>query len=204
MVGLLDRQHTGKSPYSTDMGAWADLDGDSVHDLEEQEAMLTPQYLRHAELRLRLLDHVAIPMSDGSYADRHARAARYARQMPSERFGYIAAHFNSSEPSGDYGAIFYDYRSQGGAALAGLVATALRASCPELATVKVLAARHDDWTKDAYATIEGIWAGPGNISGVCFEPCFMNQPLHRALLLEDGLRRIGHALADGLNAWGSP
>ena len=201
MAAILDRQHTGKSAHSTDLGAWADLDGDVQQDLEEREALLTPYYLLEAEGWLRQRGHAVIPISDGAYWERHARAATYARQLPDTRFAYVAAHLNTAEPPGDYGAIFFDYRSSNGEDLAEAIAATLASRCPELARVRVIPARHDDWTASAYATIQGIYAGPANLSAVTYEPCFLNQPQHAALLGEAGLRRLGQALAEGVHAW---
>ena len=40
-----------------------------------------------------------------------------------------------------------------------------------------------------------------NISGVCFEPFFIDSPAHAQLLTDDGLRLIGQALAVGCMSW---
>lgn len=196
---ILDRQHTGKSAASADLGAWADLDGDGVKDVQEYESLITPRYLWHAEVCIRSAGHAVIPISDGTYTERHARAADYARQTPAQRFGYVAAHLNAGD--GDYGSVFHDSRSATGRALAEAIAQALRDRCPELARVRVFASRRGDWTARAQTTIDGIWAGPGNLCGVVFEPCFINNTDHRPLLRGTGLQRIGMALADGIDAW---
>ncbi len=201
VCAILDRQHTGKSAASADMGAWADLDGDGVQTIREYEALITPRYLWHAEVCTRSHGHLVIPMSDGTYTERHARAAKYASQAPQQRFAYVAAHLNAGNPPGEYGSIFYDERSSGGKALALAIADGLRARCPELARVRTFPSSRNDWTANAFATIAGIYTGPANLAGVCFEPCFINQPDHRPLLQGPGLQRVGMALADGINAW---
>ncbi len=199
VCAILDRQHTGKSAASADMGAWADLDGDGIQDVQEYEALITPRYLLHAEVCIRSAGHGVIPISDGTYVERHSRMIKYARQTPAQRFAAVAAHLNAGD--GDYGSVFHDARSTAGKALAEAIAAGLRARCPELARVRVFAASPNDWTANALATIAGIYAGPANLAGVCFEPCFINHVDHRPLLQGPGLQRIGMALADGIHAW---
>ena len=67
----------------------------------------------------------------------------------------------------------------------------------------VRAATADNAWRRGLTTIKGIYAGPANISGVCFEPCFIDNPDHHKLLTNDGGKMIGAAIAAGLIRWGS-
>jgi len=169
----------------------------------EQEAFWTARYLLAAEERLIAAGAEVIPLADGSYSERHDRVNRYAEGY-SGACVYVAAHLNAllggmSADSGDYGAVFYDYRSASGPDLALHVARALDHACPELAAVKTLECRPDDWTRNAYHTIRGV--GPVSL---CFEPLFIDQTAHLPLMSEEGMWRIGGALASGIMGWGSP
>ena len=55
----------------------------------------------------------------------------------------------------------------------------------------------ESWT-NAYNTIKGIYEGPGNLSGICYEPGFIDSDNHRALWYADGLVRVGESLAAGI------
>jgi hypothetical protein len=79
------------------------------------------------------------------------------------------------------------------------VAEVLGEECPELARVLIKEARSDDWTKDAFATIAGIYVG--RPCALCFEPCFLDSASHIPLLEPSGLKRIGRALAVGIHNW---
>ena len=103
-VVYLDRQHSGKPARPRDRGASADLDGDGKIARDEQEAAMTARYLLACELALLEMGHVVIPISDGSYNERHARVNRYAGTFKAGRPQvYLAAHLNSG--GGDYGLI---------------------------------------------------------------------------------------------------
>lgn len=194
---LLDRQHAGKPTHLADRGAWGDLDHDGRVDVEEQEAALTARYLLAAELELLRLGHSALPLADGSYAERHARANKYAQAIGG-RAVYIAAHLNAG--GGRYGSTFYDARSTAGKALSVAVAAALRSACPELgADVWARAAEPTGPWARAYSTIAGVYSG--RPVGLCFEPFFLDAPPHQVLASPEGLGRVGVALARGIDAW---
>lgn len=190
---FLDRQHSGKPHATRDRGAFGDLDGDGKHDVEESEAFLTAQYLWAAERKLIELGHAVLPISDGAYSARHARANQYAAQSAADQFVYVAAHVNAG--GGEYGAVFYDVRSAQGLLLANAVAERLKPFA-ELPVVKVLAASATAH-EAAYGTIKGIFTG--RAVGICFEPCFIDTPKHRLLLTSEGLARIGEVLALGID-----
>lgn len=193
---VVDRQHVGKQDNLRDTGAQGDLDRDGKAGILEREAMLTALYGFHAEARLRELGHDVIPMSDGRYSERHARANAYAKSYAGPVV-YIACHLNAG--GGAYGACLHDQRSAGGKRLALAVADKLRASLPELVDVHTWGCGPTgDWTR-AYSTIAGVYEG--RPVGLCFEPCFLDGAHSSGLLSSDGLRRIGSALADGINSY---
>ena len=193
---FLDRQHTGKpGRKASDRGAEADLDGDGKVEVHEREAMLTPKYLLHAEERLIELGHDVITLSDGWYSERHDRVNRYSERVSGSKI-YIAAHLNAG--GGNYGALFYDSRSSSGAKLGQEIALKMKHTCPELeGGIKVIPAKPGDWTVHALNTIRGV----GSPVALCFEPCFIDNDTHRYMLTDEGLSRIGVALADGIDEW---
>lgn len=195
---FLDRQHAGKpGRRASDRGATFDADGDGQIDIWESEAMMTPKYLLAAEERLIELGHNVMCISDGWYSARHERCNMYQQGMRGP-FVYVAAHLNAgSQNRADYGAVFYDYRSNTGPELSMYVAVRLKNACPELdGGVKLIPADPDNWTKNAYNTIAGVAA-----TAICFEPCFVDYDGHKPLLTDEGMRRIGTALAEGINDW---
>jgi len=199
-VVYLDRQHSGKpGRKARDTGAAADLDGDGVIGLHEQEALLTPRYLWACELALRAAGHTVIPISDGEYQDRFRRINAYAGSFPASTPQImIAAHLNAgwnNQPGAGYGAIFYDHRSRSGPELASRIARQLRQVAPELNGVKCIAAKPDDWTRNAFATIQVTQP-----IAVCVEPFFLDCPSHtRDLATPEGLNAIGRAIAAGID-----
>ena len=195
-VVYLDRQHSGKPARPRDRGASADLDGDGKIARDEQEAAMTARYLLACELALLEMGHVVIPISDGSYNERHARVNRYAGTFKAGRPQvYLAAHLNSG--GGDYGLIGFDHRSRSGPELANRIARQLRQVAPELNGVKCIEAKPDDWTRNMYATISGVTQP----IGLCLEPAFLDQPAHADLLTREGLSTMGRAIAAGIDAW---
>tara|TARA_R110000824_G_scaffold116395_3_gene267779 strand:+ start:258 stop:863 length:606 start_codon:yes stop_codon:yes gene_type:complete len=198
MMALIffDRQHAGKPGSKVgDRGAQADLDGDGKIESHEREAMLTPRYLLYAEERLLDLGHDVITLSDGWYSERHNRVNRYSG-LASGKQVYVAAHLNAG--GGNYGAVFYDHRSVSGPRLARDIALKLKSACPEIeGGVKVIPAKPDDWTSHAFNTIRNVHSPVS----VCFEPCFVDNDIHHVLLTDDGLSKIGRALADGIHSW---
>mgnify|MGYP003134656156 FL=1 len=200
-VIYLDRQHSGKpGKRARDTGASADLNKDGKIDVHEQEALLTPRYLLACELALRQAGHTVISISDGSYGDRHRRVNAYAGSFPrSVPQIYIAAHFNAGWGGRDgsgYGAIFYDHRSRSGPELASRIARQLRMVAPELNGVKCIPSKPDDWTRNAWATIQ-----VQQPIALCLEPAFIDCPDHAELFSKEGLNTIGKAIARGVDAW---
>ena len=199
MIVILDRQHIGK-PNKADLGAGADLDGDGVIEIHEMEANLTPLYIKGARQYLEIRNHNVNVIEEGWYSDRQRQANHVAKVNPTTSVSYVTCHLNAGK--GDYASIFYDQRSRSGKALAEHIADAVRAL--ELRGVKrVLAkpANPNDWTKHAWNTIRHIYNGPNNISGVCFEPLFIDTEGHQQHLEPGPMNTIGQALAAGCLAW---
>ena len=199
MIVVLDRQHIGK-PGKSDLGAGADLDGDGKVEIHEMEANLTPLYIKGAKQYLEVRNHNVNVIEKGSYSDRQRLANRVAQANLGISVAYIACHLNAG--NGDYASIFHDERSRSGKALAEHIADAIRAlGLSGVKRVLVKAASPDDWTRHALATVRSIYRGPGNISGVCFEPLFIDNEQHQQHLEPDSMHKIGQALAAGCLAW---
>lgn len=191
-IVYLDRQHAGK-PYSPqDRGAWGDLDANGRPDVEEREAWLTAQYLLEIERDLLPAGVAVLPISDGSYAERHRRVNSYARRYDVPQL-YLAAHLNAG--GGTYGSIFYDQRSAAGQVAASRVAASLGVLVGELTAVHVVPAGPGRWER-AWNTIAGIFAG--RAVAICVEPAFIDSAAHAHLMRTAGLRRIGRAIARGI------
>ena len=157
---------------------------------------MTARYLLACELALLDMGHVVIPISDGSYNERHARVNRYAGTFKAgQPQVYIAAHLNAG--AGSYGLIGYDHRSRSGPELASRIGRQLRQVAPELNGVKCIEAKPDDWTRNMYTTISGVTQP----IGLCLEPAFLDQPAHADLLTREGLSTMGRAIAAGIDAW---
>ena len=199
---FLDRQHAGRQGRRRgDLGARADLNRDGRLSMAEREAILTPRYLIAAEMLLRSRGFDVIPLSDGSYSERHQRVNAYAARAghtASRPAVYVAAHLNAG--GGSYGSAFYHYRSSAhnGPALAGLIAEQLQ-TFPQISEGKAIASKPSPhWTKNAFYTIRGLG---GAVVAICFEPLFIDNPAHLGLLSEEGLASIGEALAVGISEW---
>lgn len=196
-IVILDRQHAGKPDAMGDTGTSGDLNQNGRLDWAERESTLTllsGHYYAAEILRASNVD--VIPVSDGTYRQRHERVNGYLRNVKGPHI-YVALHFNGSDnPKADYGSIFYDHRSgaNAGPRLAALIARALQAQAPELGDVRAIAAKPTDWTKNAYHTIRDI----GPAIAICYEPAFLTSPKHAPLLGAEGLPRVGRALAQGI------
>ena len=187
---ILDRQHAGNAGRINDRGAAFDVDADGVVEDHEREAMLTPGYILAAEARLIALGHEVIVISDGTYPARALRAIDYGADV------YVACHANAG--AGDYGLAVANVGSARGAALATAIAGKLRVLCPELRRVVVGDTSAASFPRAA-ACIGGV--AKARAIGICYEPGFLDQPSHAALWTPAGLVRVGHALAEGIDAW---
>ena len=191
---FLDRQHTGQNRRRSATGASRDLDGDGRITAAETEALWTPYYLLAAEKKLRDYGYDVIPLSDGSYIERHSRANGYLKF--GELSVYLAGHLNAGAGTrSGYGSMFWDHRSAHGEMLASQICIQLSEQITELRQeVRTFAARPDDWTKNAYYTIKGVRS-----VAVCSEPAFIDSSQHRPLFTIAGMEKIGYAIADGIH-----
>jgi hypothetical protein len=183
---ILDRQHVGDPSDPGDVGA---VLGDLV------EAELTPVYIEAARDRAELAGLDVAVLDSGRYSERHAAAVRLARGRP-DRVAYVACHLNAGKDEGWRPAAFFDHRSRGGAVLAADVTA-------RLGRGRAFAARSGDWTGNAFATIRGVYEGPANLSGLCFEPLYLEQ---LAAMTSDcerrqALERAGRELGAGVATW---
>jgi N-acetylmuramoyl-L-alanine amidase len=177
-VVVLDRQHIGRASKPHDLGAYCD---------GLAEAVLVRRYLAVAEDLLRAAGCVVVPMSDGEYAERHARACAMRADV------YVAGHVNAGFGSDGYA--FYDGRSTAGRTLARAIAARLGV-LPELTHASAVACASTGAWVNPWYTIRGVYQG--RPVGLCYEPCFLDSPAHRPLLTDEGLIRIGDALAHGI------
>ncbi|MCA9712120.1 MAG: N-acetylmuramoyl-L-alanine amidase, partial [Myxococcales bacterium] len=192
---VLDLQHLGRGGrHEGDMGAAADLDGDGRTECHEREALLALGYLTAAGLELNRRGHQVIVLSQGEYPDRQALAVELALEASTlrRRAVYVACHINAGK--GNYGLVLHDRRAAKGAAVAAAVAEQL-AGLPEIPRALTKAAV-GEWGRAA-PCIEGAWTHGELLPAIVFEPCFIDQPAHAALLSPEGLQRIGRALAEG-------
>jgi hypothetical protein len=199
VIVILDRQHIGK-PNRNDLGAGADLDGDGEVSNDEREANLTIKYIEAAAAYLMDRGHIVYILDSGYYSDRHRRACDIARSAPTQKAAYVACHLNAG--GGDYAVTIHDSRSRGGKSLAECVAESMKQAAGEWIPRSLVRPSSPDgsWSR-AFNTIGGIYSGPASLSGICFEPAFMDCELHRPLLTEAGLVVLGRALAIGCLRW---
>ena len=200
MIVIFDRQHYGK-PGRSDMGAGYDIDADGVVEDQEREANLTMRYIEPAIEALKLKGSEVHLLDSGWYPDRHTMANNIARQNPGEKVAYLACHVNAGK--GDYMVCIHDSRSMNGRDLATSIAqTAAYRRMPDVRRFLTRAANAtNDWRR-GYSTIKGIYLGPSNISGICFEPYFLDSTEHSYLSTHEGGEIIAEALAHGIERWG--
>ncbi len=215
-VVILDIQHSGKPGNMGERGAGADLDGDGVVENHEREAELTPFYAAACSRALALQGHLVVLETFGHYWERHHRANDLALRFPDVRVAYVACHINAG--GGRSGSAFADGRSGGGMRLAASMATQFD-GIPELYKGVAFAAyekpqpgggpgvnewRGDTskhWTWGAWSTIAGVYTGAANISAVCVEPFYLDNPDHKALTTFEGMTHVGEAMARALDDW---
>ena len=178
---ILDRQHVGK-PGKDDRGA---SNGDLI------ETDLTAAYIAAARDALERSGVDVLVLEWGWYSARH-EYAREAAKAVTGKCVYAACHVNAG--GGSYGLVCYDARSKNGRALSDTVSGELGQLVEKSRSE---AASPESWT-NAYNTIKGIYEGPGNLSGICYEPGFIDSADHRGLWYADGLVRVGEALAAGV------
>lgn len=199
MLVFLDRQHVGQIKHLESVGAISDVNNDGVEEIWEAEAIWTGWLSMAIEINLRKFGHSVIPITDGSYSERHARVNNYTQVYQRTNDGpvvYIALHLNAGA-GGNYGAFFYDYRSGAGADLSQNIADSMQLEIQEIPSVKTIPATPDNWTKNAYYTIKNV----KKPVSICSEPLFIDNETHKTLLNPEGLNRLGYAIARGINNW---
>ncbi len=190
---ILDIGHRGKPQ--------ADSGATHVHAGRKRvEADLVTTYLDEAEdyaVGRGVVVHFIRPgMAGATYSARHREAVQVAQASRDRRWLYVQGHLNSTagaDPA--YGLVGYDPRSAGGGAAAAHIARQLEAQARQVIRSARAEAAEGPWTR-MMTTISGIYAGPSNLSGICYEPCFI-----QAANLEAALVDIAHALVDGALAW---
>jgi N-acetylmuramoyl-L-alanine amidase len=193
---ILDRQHVGQpiKRYSGSIGAGADIDGDGKKEVWEAEATWTSRYLFYMEQRLRLDDryHI-IPVSDGTYSQRHKRVNGYQDSLNYPNNVYIACHANAG--GGNYGLWLYDSRSTTGQLLAKCIAEEVQKEFPGVRQI-TRAASKDSWS-NAYYCIKGVKA-----VAICAEPWFLDNQDHISQYMNiKGMEKLGQAMVKGVEKW---
>ena len=170
-----------------------DIDGDGIKD---REAIITGQLSIELEKVLILLGVDVMPISDGTYSERHARVNKYAAMYPNRKTVYLAMHFNAG--GGNYAAFFYHHASTQGHELANQLALGMRAA-GYVKNAKAIKSNSSDWTKNAFYCIKGI----GRPVAICSEPLFMDQPEHAKHLTYEGIQGLAMCMANAIVKWGS-
>lgn len=190
MIVFIDRQHAGKPDRLNDRGATVDCDHDGSPDME---AMITARLAIQLEQLLMLHGHMVMPISDGTYTQRHKRVNEYAAMYPDQHCIYLAMHLNAG--GGTYGAFFHHHASKQGAALANHIGRQMMQNNIDITDCKTIAAHPSGWTKNAFYTIRGV----GRPVALCCEPVFMDSP--RGKLDNITLARIADAMATGIHQY---
>jgi hypothetical protein len=190
---ILDVGHVGKpAPDHRDRGATAE---------GRVEADIALRYVLSAEAyagKLGVAVHVIQPGPAGmKYSERHREAVQVAQRDRTRRWLYAQCHLNSAERDPRYGLVGYDPRSAAGKRAAELLSASLAVELVGTVDRARAEAAEGDWSR-MMSTIAGIYAGPGTLSGVCFEPCFIQS---RTLEQADMVAKIGRALVDGAMRW---
>lgn len=193
MIVFIDRQHAGKPNKLADRGAAVDIDGDTTPD---REAIITGQISIELEKILMLLGVDVMPISDGTYNERHARVNEYAAMYPNRKTVYLAMHLNAG--GGDYAAFFYHHASTQGHELAKQLCLEMRAA-GFVKNAKPIECKPNNWTKNAFYTIRGV----GRPVAICCEPLFMDQPEHAKHLTNEGIQGLAMCMANAIVKWGS-
>lgn len=193
MIVFIDRQHAGKPNKLADRGASLDIDGDST---PEREAIITGQIALELEKILLLLGVDVVPISDGTYTERHTRVNKYAAMYPNRKTVYLAMHLNAG--GGDYAAYFFHHASTKGEKLAQHLCDAM-ITTGIVQNAKAIGAKPTNWTKNAYYTIKGV----GKPVAICCEPLFMDNNIHAKHLTTEGIQGLAMCIANAIVKWGS-
>jgi N-acetylmuramoyl-L-alanine amidase len=193
MIVFIDRQHAGKPNKLADRGAAVDINGDAT---PEREAIITGQISLELEKILMLMGVEVMPISDGTYNERHARVNEYAALYPNRKTVYLAMHLNAG--GGAYGAFFYHHASAQGKQLAQRLCDAMQiGGIVEIA--KAIECKPSNWTKNAFYTIRGV----GRPVAICCEPLFMDNDQHAKHLTYEGIQGLAMCMANAIVKWGN-
>ena len=185
MIVFIDRQHAGQIHRIEARGASRDTDGDGQITAAEREAIWTGRIAIELEIQLLDMGFHVLPISDGSYSERHARVNDYATKHPGP-WVYLAMHLNAG--GGNYG-------SSQGPELAKIMARHLEERVPELNSARGISSNPDDWTKNAFYCIKNV----GRPVAICCEPFFMDT--HQQLLSIPNIRQVATSMALALKEW---
>ena len=153
MIVFIDRQHAANQTNWPIRVQAVDIDGDAT---PEREAIITGQIsIPKLEKILMLLGVDVMPISDGTYSERHARVNEYAAMYPNRKTVYLAMHLNAG--GGMYAAFFYHHASTQGHELAKQLCLEMRAA-GFVKSAKPIECKPNNWTKNAFYTIRGLAA----------------------------------------------
>lgn len=184
LLAILSNDHAGRN-------------AGAVHGLL-REPVLVAAYMEAARDALEATGATVVFVERGRLAARQTAANDAGRawlhEHPAGLVVYVACHVNSFPAS--YGAIFHDAQSTLGAKVGEHVRGVLQ-EIPELSRAILRATPGQSWG-NAYNTIKDIYSGPARMTGLCFEPYFIDEPSHRPLTTPEGCTHVGQALAAGL------
>ena len=188
MTVYIDVQHMGDPIKKGRMGA---AFGDQI---DQTEAYYTSLYAFYMGMSLRERNIEVINISDGTYAERHARVNEYDQRnsgSPTPSV-YIACHINAG--GGAYSAEFYDSRSTQGSLLASAINEQVATQVKQIKITKTIPSNSSDWTSNAFYCIKGV----GRAIAITAEPLFIDNVEHQTLLTVDGMKKLGEAMAVGI------
>ena len=133
----------------------------------------------------------------GPYSRRHLQAIEYSPRFT--RVAYLSCHLNYFPVDKRQRPLFlYDYRSSGGRRLAASVVNAVAETWSEPRPPISMACHPGDWTRNAFGCVDGVYAGPSNISAICCEPLAMNGTPNLTIAT---VKNIGRRMAHGVVSW---
>lgn len=186
MLIVLDRGHGDKGAGKLDPGVVAG----GLREID-----LTGAYISHATDILRAAGHQVVTLDSGTYDARHRLAMDLSSRSPGRAL-YVQCHVNAG--GGRYAAAEHDARSTAGRRAAAALMDATD-DLEEIRGTHVWALQAGD---RGWVCIDDIYAAP-RMCGVIFEPGFIDAPQHAPLWTPPGLRRVGAALALGVQRYAS-
>lgn len=187
MLVILDRGH-GQKARAARFDPGAEFN-------KMREVDLAAGYIAEARRVLVEEGHTVHLLESGTYDDRHREAIWMASGSKLEAI-YVQCHVNAG--GGKYGLIEHDARSSWGRTAAAFLADAL----DELPEVPVARVWSLDSTQRGWSCIDGIYDSP-TMTGVLYEPGFIDTVVHSTLWTPEGLGRVGRALAEGIERYGT-